>query len=293
MALFFQRLQDRPGKVEIIELGQNKLSMRRRVSNACDFGFGRTRVPGRSKSKVGQADGQFRIHAAAIFTQSRFGEDVDAYGAYVVADCLFFSSCACLFKFFSSCASLFKRNRRDFSRLCDALNSSSAMAAASASSRSARRLVGDSVFRFDINALAHLFADDFGQTANCAACYLTTKLGEAQSIGLRFAGTELGDAQIGRCDFAALFFRLKCDGLTVIERTNAGCFERGCVDENVLSAVIRSDEAVALLRIIPFHSSSSHFRSFTNMALKGRVHSTLEGSNLCLEECKKLGTQAY
>lgn len=77
----------------------------------------------------------------------------------------------------------------------------------------------------------------------------------------------LGELKVRRGDFAALFLRVEADGLAVIEDTDAAGFERSGVNEHVLAAVVGSDKAKTFLAVIPFHFSSSHFRSFTNMAL--------------------------
>src|SRR5664279_446853 len=51
---------------------------------------------------------------------------------------------------------------------------------------------------------------------------------------------------------------LKIDPLALLERLVARTADRGVVDEDVARAVIRGDEAVALLRVEPLHSSLRH-----------------------------------
>jgi hypothetical protein len=48
------------------------------------------------------------------------------------------------------------------------------------------------------------------------------------------------------------------DRLTLIERTKAGTFNTGDMDEYVSAAILRLNESIAFRRVEPFHSASSH-----------------------------------
>jgi len=48
------------------------------------------------------------------------------------------------------------------------------------------------------------------------------------------------------------------DRLTLIERTKAGTFDSGDMDEYVSAAILRLNESIAFRRVAPFHSASSH-----------------------------------
>jgi hypothetical protein len=56
----------------------------------------------------------------------------------------------------------------------------------------------------------------------------------------------------------ATLFKIKADLLTVIQRAQAGLFDGGDVDKDILTAVLRLDEAEALLGIKPFDSADGH-----------------------------------
>ena len=51
---------------------------------------------------------------------------------------------------------------------------------------------------------------------------------------------------------------VELDALVFLERAKAGPMDLGIVDENVLPAAVRSDEAEALFAVEPFHSSLCH-----------------------------------
>src|SRR5664279_1580613 len=68
---------------------------------------------------------------------------------------------------------------------------------------------------------------------------------------------------------------LKIDPLALLERLVARTADRGVVDEDVARAVIRGDEAVALLRVEPLHSSLRHAcspRALSAVVSRGAEH---------------------
>jgi hypothetical protein len=71
----------------------------------------------------------------------------------------------------------------------------------------------------------------------------------------------LADLQVHGRHFAGAFVSLFLERhfLAVVEATQAGSFNGADVDENVLAAVIRLDEAVAFGGVEPFNSTGSHF----------------------------------
>src|SRR6266545_3791369 len=48
------------------------------------------------------------------------------------------------------------------------------------------------------------------------------------------------------------------EGLTLVERGQAGALDRGDVDEYVFAAVLRRNEPITFRRVEPFHRASSH-----------------------------------
>ena len=68
------------------------------------------------------------------------------------------------------------------------------------------------------------------------------------------------DAEIasGRLARALISDDLEVDLLTFIETAQASLLDSADMDEHVLATLIRLDEAVALCRVEPFHSSRSH-----------------------------------
>src|SRR6201994_84492 len=69
--------------------------------------------------------------------------------------------------------------------------------------------------------------------------------GCAQIVGGRLAGTAIGD------DFVA-------DLLAFTQGSKASTFDGADMNENVVAAIIRLDEAVALGRVKPLYSSHAH-----------------------------------
>src|SRR5258706_10006890 len=61
-------------------------------------------------------------------------------------------------------------------------------------------------------------------------------------------------------DFAgtAVFLRVEGDLLTFAETANAGALQSGGVDEHVLAAIIRRDEAETLLTIVELYGARNH-----------------------------------
>jgi len=64
--------------------------------------------------------------------------------------------------------------------------------------------------------------------------------------------------QIRRCELATLAHHIVAHLLTLIEGAHPGALDRGDMDEYILSAVLRLDEAKALLRIEKLDSTCCH-----------------------------------
>src|SRR5262249_25927364 len=64
---------------------------------------------------------------------------------------------------------------------------------------------------------------------------------------------------IGRL-LTAITDNLIIDRLTLIERSKSGTFDSGDMDEHVSAAVLGLNESIALGRVEPFDSASSHHR---------------------------------
>ena len=70
----------------------------------------------------------------------------------------------------------------------------------------------------------------------------------------------LGELKIARRGLTGTPVRLNLEGdlLAFDEAAQTGSFERADMDEHVLPAVIRLNEAIALLTIIPFYDTHIH-----------------------------------
>src|SRR5262245_34976322 len=75
-------------------------------------------------------------------------------------------------------------------------------------------------------------------------CFAPNSAG-AQVVGGRFAG-------------AAISGHVERDLLTFVQRAHSGAFDRADVHEDVLTAVIRLNEAEAFLAVEPLHGSLGH-----------------------------------
>src|SRR5271157_2957643 len=67
-----------------------------------------------------------------------------------------------------------------------------------------------------------------------------------------------GELEIGGRGFAALHHHLIADLLTFVEATQASRLHRGDMDEHVLAAVLRHDEAETLCGVEPLDCTDSH-----------------------------------
>jgi hypothetical protein len=67
--------------------------------------------------------------------------------------------------------------------------------------------------------------------------------------------SRLTDLQIVRRLLTAITDNLIFDRLTFIERTKAGTFDSGDMDEHVSAAVLGLNESIALRRVEPFDSA--------------------------------------
>ena len=65
---------------------------------------------------------------------------------------------------------------------------------------------------------------------------------------------------------------LELNTLVFLERTMAASLDLGVVDEEVLRAVVRGDEAEALLTVEPFHSSLCHLLTSLNQMRMYQKH---------------------
>src|SRR5437764_15342829 len=64
--------------------------------------------------------------------------------------------------------------------------------------------------------------------------------------------------QVRSGGLAALCYKLIRDTLTFDQRIHPRALDRGNMDEHVLTAIARLDEAVALHLVEPFHGTDSH-----------------------------------
>jgi hypothetical protein len=67
-----------------------------------------------------------------------------------------------------------------------------------------------------------------------------------------------GDLQVGCGSLAAFHFDFVADLLAFIEAPKPGCLDRGDMDENVLAAILRHNEAKAFGGVEPLNSTDSH-----------------------------------
>src|SRR5262249_22510021 len=68
------------------------------------------------------------------------------------------------------------------------------------------------------------------------------------------------DFKVVRRLLAAIADNLIFDRLTLVERTKAGTLDSGDMDEHVSAAILGLNESIALGRVEPFDSASSHHR---------------------------------
>src|SRR5262249_51084131 len=68
------------------------------------------------------------------------------------------------------------------------------------------------------------------------------------------------DLKVVRRLLAAITDNLIFDRLTLVERTKAGTLDSGDMDEHVSAAILGLNESIALGRVEPFDSASSHHR---------------------------------
>src|SRR5262249_14328101 len=81
------------------------------------------------------------------------------------------------------------------------------------------------------------------------------------TAGLRLQGKRL--RRSGRLDIAggllaALGYDFEADLLALVQRAHSGALHRSDVHKHILRAIVRLNEAVALLSIEKFHSSDRH-----------------------------------
>jgi hypothetical protein len=81
----------------------------------------------------------------------------------------------------------------------------------------------------------------------------------------------LDGAQIGCRGLSALGHNVERDFLSLVEAAHPGAFDSADVDEHVLAAVIRLDEAEALLAVEPLYGSLRH----VNVSLLSSVYKTV------------------
>src|SRR4051812_32484044 len=80
-------------------------------------------------------------------------------------------------------------------------------------------------------------------------------------LGLCFGlGRFLGGLEVHGAHLAAIvLLEVVADALVLAQRAHSGLLDGGHVDERVVSAAVRRDEAVALMLVKEFHCSSGHF----------------------------------
>jgi len=86
-------------------------------------------------------------------------------------------------------------------------------------------------------------------------------LRRSRSLGLEVSGRLLAGALVG--------LDLEGDLLAVAQAADAGALERGRVDEDVLAARVRRDEAVALLVVVEFNSAVRYGSSLSFAYARG------------------------
>src|SRR3954447_18427429 len=103
-------------------------------------------------------------------------------------------------------------------------------------------------------------------------------LRRSRSLGLEVSGRLLAGALVG--------LDLEGDLLAVAQAADAGALERGRVDEDVLAARVRRDEAVALLVVVPLHRARIHggcplaVCTFGRRAHRGRADLSMSGERV-------------
>jgi hypothetical protein len=71
--------------------------------------------------------------------------------------------------------------------------------------------------------------------------------------------SQLTDLQIVRRFLTAIIDNLIFDRLTFIERTKAGTFDGGDMDEYISATALGVNESIAFRRVEPFDSACSHY----------------------------------
>src|SRR5262245_12432898 len=116
------------------------------------------------------------------------------------------------------------------------------------------------------------FADPPGGEIGRSPCRRTLPRHRSRSASRRAAaalvgGREVAEDQPRSTDFkvvrrllAAITDNLIFDRLTLVERTKAGTLDSGDMDEHVSAAIFGLNESIALGRVEPFDSASSHHR---------------------------------
>src|SRR3984885_8371084 len=118
---------------------------------------------------------------------------------------------------------------------------------------------------------------------------------------IRNPGTSAGNLEIGvgsdgaevfRAGLAAHAVDLRFERklLAFIERTHAGAFDGADMDEHVVAAVIRLNEAEALCRVEPLNCSGSHF-NFSKMRIRALCSHDLRASLIRFQRCLGEGSR--
>lgn len=69
------------------------------------------------------------------------------------------------------------------------------------------------------------------------------------------SGLDVVDGGLAR---AAIFLGVEGNLLTLVEAADAGAFQRGRVDEHVLAAIVRLNEAEAFLTVVELYGAGFH-----------------------------------
>jgi len=82
-------------------------------------------------------------------------------------------------------------------------------------------------------------------------------------------GLRLDGAQIACRGLSALGHNVERDFLSLVEAMQPGAFHSADVDEDVLAAVVRLDEAKAFLAVEPLYGSSHHVTLLSSVCMSG------------------------
>jgi hypothetical protein len=112
------------------------------------------------------------------------------------------------------------------------------------------------------------------QYFKCGTLNVTDAKSPASPPGFDLKANECGQSdrlEIAGGLFAALGHDFEADFLALVQRAHTGALHRSDVHEHILRAIVRLNEAVALLGIEKFHSSDRHQVFLSRFLLNARA----------------------